>query len=82
MLSSEVVFIKNSVMFKTWLKLEASKSSTWREIKAVALCLLSFKDVLKGSSVPCYTDSQNAVIKPTAGVIAIILPDTLANVIL
>jgi hypothetical protein len=40
--------------------LEAGKSSTWREIKAVELCLLSFKDVLKGSSVICYTDSQNA----------------------
>ena len=40
--------------------MEASKSSTWREIKAVELCLLSFKDVLKGSSVTCYTDSQNA----------------------
>jgi hypothetical protein len=55
-------FIKNShlVMFKTCLKLEAGKSSTWREIKAVELCLLSFKDVLKGSSVTCYTDSQNA----------------------
>ena len=54
-------FINNShlVMFKTCLKLEAGKSSTWREIKAVELCLLSFKDVLKGSSVTCYTDSQN-----------------------
>jgi hypothetical protein len=32
-------FIKNShlVMLKTWLKLEAGKSSTWREIKAVEL---------------------------------------------
>jgi hypothetical protein len=27
--------------------------------EAVELCLLSFKDVLKGSSVTCYTDSQN-----------------------
>ena len=40
-------FIKNShlVMFAIWLKLEAGKSSTWREIKAVELCLLSFNDV-------------------------------------
>ena len=55
-------FIKNSylVIFEIWLKLEAGKSSTWREIKDVELCLLSFKDVLKRSSVPCYTDSQNA----------------------
>ena len=47
-------------MFKTWLKLEAGKSSTQREIKAVELILLSFKDVLKGSSVTCYTNGQNA----------------------
>ena len=47
-------------MLKTWLKLEAGKSSTWREIKAVELCQLSFKDVLKGSSVICYTDIQIA----------------------
>jgi hypothetical protein len=45
-------------MLKTWLKLEAGKNSTQREIKAVELCLLSFKDVLKGSSVTCYTDNQ------------------------
>jgi hypothetical protein len=44
-------FIKHShlAMFETWLKLEAGKSSTWREIKAVELCLLSFKYVLKGT---------------------------------
>ena len=52
----------NLVMFETWLKLEAGKSSTWREIKAVELCLLSFKDGLKGRSVTCYIDSQNAAI--------------------
>jgi hypothetical protein len=41
-------FIKNShlFMFQTWLKLEAGKSSTWREIQAVELCLLSFKHVV------------------------------------
>jgi len=48
-------------MSKTRLKLEAGKSSTWRKIKAVELGLLSLKDVLKGNSVNCYTDSQNAV---------------------
>ena len=55
-------FINNShlVMYKTWLKLEAGKSSIQREIKAVELCLLSFKDVLKGRLVTCYTNSQNA----------------------
>ena len=47
-------------MYETWLKLEAGKSSTRREITAVQLCLFSFKDVLKGNSVTCYTDSQNA----------------------
>jgi hypothetical protein len=38
---------------------EIGSSSTWREIKAVELCLLSFKDVLMGSSVTCYNNSQN-----------------------
>jgi hypothetical protein len=57
-----VVFHKNShlVMFKKWLTLEAGKSSTWREIKAAELIVLYFNDVLKGSSVTCYTDNQNA----------------------
>jgi hypothetical protein len=42
-----VGFNNNShlVMFEIWLKLEAGKSSTWREITAAELCLLSFKDV-------------------------------------
>ena len=42
--------------------MEAGKSFTCREIQTVELCLLFFKDVLKGSSVTCYTDSQNAAI--------------------
>ena len=43
------VFITNShlVMFEIWLKLEAGKSSTWREIQSVELCLLSFKHVVR-----------------------------------
>ena len=55
-------FIENSdlVMHIPWLRSEASKSSTWREIKAIELCLLAFIDILRGSLVTFYTDSQNA----------------------
>jgi hypothetical protein len=55
-------FIENSdlVMHIPWLRSEASKSSVWREIKAIELCLLAFIDILRGSLVTFYTDSQNA----------------------
>ena len=44
-------FIENSdlVMHIPWLRSEASKSSTWREIKAIELCFLAFIDILRGS---------------------------------
>jgi len=42
-----------------WLPSEASKSSTWREIKAVELCVLAFLEKLRGSTVTFDTDSQN-----------------------
>ena len=47
-------------MHKSWLHFEATKSSTWREIKAIQLCLLAFSKKLKESTVTFYTDSQNA----------------------
>jgi hypothetical protein len=55
-------FIENSelVMHKPWLLSESSKSSTWGEIKAIELCLLAFIDILRGSLITFYTDSQNA----------------------
>lgn len=36
-------------------------SSSWREIKAVELCLDSFKDNLTGKTVKWFTDSKDSV---------------------
>jgi hypothetical protein len=60
--SAAAGFIENFdlVMHKPWLPSKASKSSTWREIKAVELCVLAFLEKLRGSTVTFYTDSQNA----------------------
>ena len=44
-----------------WLKNEQVKSSTWRELKAVQLCLRAFAQFLKNSSVTFHTDNQNVV---------------------
>jgi hypothetical protein len=60
--SAAAGFIENFDLFmhKPWLPSEASKSSTWREIKAFELCVLAFLEKLRGSTVTFYTDSQNA----------------------
>ena len=54
-------FIQNTtfVMHKSWSEVEAVKSSTWRELKAIELSLLSFLHVLRNSTITFYTDNQN-----------------------
>ena len=47
-------------MHKSWSEVEAVKSSTWRELKAIELSLLSFLHVLRNSTITFYTDNQNA----------------------
>ncbi|VDI51364.1 Hypothetical predicted protein [Mytilus galloprovincialis] len=56
-------FVANSdyIMHKQWLKHEAIKSSTWRELKAIELSIDSFKHLLSNSLVSFFTDNQNAV---------------------
>lgn len=44
-----------------WLYGESKKSSTWKEIQAIELCLESFSFMLQNSSVTFYTDIQNDV---------------------
>ena len=51
----------NMIMHKMWVSGEQSKSSTWREVKAIQLCIKAFSDHLRNSSVTFYTDNQNAV---------------------
>jgi len=40
---------------------ELELSSTWRELKAVAMTLRSFADQLKGHAVKWFSDNQNVV---------------------
>lgn len=49
------------IAHRQWSVTEATKSSTWREIKAIELTLYSFAKVLEHSSVTFFTDNQNAV---------------------
>ena len=42
-----------------WSSYEASLSSTWRELKAVALVLNSFAPKLAGHRVKWFTDNQS-----------------------
>ncbi|CAG2237876.1 unnamed protein product [Mytilus edulis] len=49
------------IAHRQWSVTEATKSSTWREIKAIELALDSFAKVLEHSSVTFFTDNQNAV---------------------
>ena len=49
------------IMHKSWSDDEKLKSSTWREVKAIELSILSFARLLKHCTVSFYTDNQNAV---------------------
>jgi len=49
------------VTHKTWKTEEKIKSSTWREVKAIELCLSSFAHLLSNCCVSVYTDNMNAV---------------------
>jgi hypothetical protein len=47
-------------MHKHCVNKEATKSFTWREVKAMELFIDSFKHLLRISSVTFFTDNQNA----------------------
>jgi hypothetical protein len=44
---------------KMWSENEKSKSSTWKEMKAIAQALITFKEVYKYKNIKWYTDNQN-----------------------
>ncbi|CAC5420006.1 unnamed protein product [Mytilus coruscus] len=56
-------FIQNSTKFlhKMWLETERGRSSTWREVKAIQLCVSAFSKLLQNSIVTFHTDNKNAV---------------------
>ena len=56
-----VVDIKGAKFFKQWEDGEELKSSTWRELKGVYICLQSFSELLKNSVIRWFTDNQGVV---------------------
>ena len=51
----------NNIFNKMWSEKEKSKSSTWREMKAIEQALITFKEVNKYKNIKWYTDNQNCV---------------------
>ncbi len=48
-----------SVVYGNWSLQEVLESSTWRDLKAVWLVMLSLKSFLAGKNVKCFTDNKN-----------------------
>lgn len=55
------VELKEKIFHCNWSEYEQSLSSTWRELRAIQLTLISFKSVLKNSTVKWHIDNQNCV---------------------
>lgn len=53
--------LKIKKIHKIWNVCEKGQSSTWREMKAIELALLSFKDKFKGTSLKWHKDNQNCL---------------------
>ena len=51
----------DEIMHRHWLQVESKKSSPWREVKAIKLCIDTFADKLENGTVTFFTDNQNAV---------------------
>ena len=56
-----IVKVDGAVAHGAWDQVQKSKSSTWRELKAVEIILKSFLSFLAGTNVKWFTDSQNVV---------------------
>jgi hypothetical protein len=54
-----IVEIADSIIHKTWNSDEITKSSTWREMKAVEVALSSSSEKISKRTVMLYTDNQN-----------------------
>ena len=51
--------VDQGVFHRMWTSVEANRSSTWRELKAIELYLITYKGQLTGKVVKCFTDSKN-----------------------
>ena len=56
-----IVKVDGAVAHGAWDQVQKSKSSTWRELKAVQIVLKSFISLLSGTGVKWFSDSQNVV---------------------
>ena len=56
-----IVTLNNSEMFVPWAENEKSKSSTWRELKAVSLMCKAYKGEFANKRIKWYTDNANVV---------------------
>ena len=55
------IMLNKAIAHRMWAKHEVSKSSTWREIKAIHFSLLSFLPFLRHKRVFWHTDNKNTV---------------------
>jgi len=56
-----VIAVEGKVFQQNWSQFESSRSSTFRELKAISLSLEAFVEELKFQSVVWFTDNQNVV---------------------
>ena len=56
--ASYILHFQNTISHKMWSVEEAQKSSSYRELKAIALGLESFLHLLQGHTIKWYTDNQ------------------------
>lgn len=55
------VEVENKIVHRMWNSQEVMESSTWKELKAIELALLSFQNVFTGKHLNWHTDNQNCV---------------------
>ncbi|CAC5375034.1 unnamed protein product [Mytilus coruscus] len=59
--SAYSIDIDSNIFHQMWTLQESLKSSTWRELQAILLALMSFKNRLRNKCVKWHTDNNNCV---------------------
>lgn len=55
------VEIESKIFHQMWTESESTKSSTWKEMRAIEQALLSYQKVFEGKTLKWFTDNQNCV---------------------